>query len=590
MSSLNDDNISTPATMSGEPTSQQSHNPSSILRRPSTPNPYQSNSQRNTGQSTVVLTPAEHEQVMTGQQQGSPLSPNQSRIAFSNVNGNNDTDRMQRVQEDVRPSQVTPPSNREGPISQGLGDVIRRDDGNYTTITPMAAALALREARESAAREYRRRQKYNQQRRELIRLRNESQSDLPELEEVNGSPGSNRRPESDPSFQLCGAEGMSDQARAIVKNALAESGSFSHIQLNRVNGSEFWDLLLSLVVHQVAAAAEVERTSEVLSRHGNILTSPLQELINVITREHRARPYFLKLQSASVVSLNPMNMAFFELQSLIGNKRVQALLGRTPPVEVIFQSIEMTIRRFFPDDHERIMVQMQNAQLSPKEHTKLVKNKGELAVWVLLKSRLQGVRQYSPQIFDLSSIQEQVDEEEYARIEEMLMGASITPPYHFDSESQAAEPSEDEVLQETEKETTGQREGEGEMDQIYEDLDPLDPMGLVLTRALRHSRRVVAAKSKLLNHYMLQSFETVDYVHELVPRDVSPAIEVGYPLDAIDFSYAGVQDNEAVKILMAKVVSPWVEKYYPDALRSLSYSSGKRTWMNLSNCVRLHPS
>jgi hypothetical protein len=169
-----------------------------------------------------------------------------------------------------------------------LGDVIRRDDGYYTTITPRAAAPALRQARVNAAREYWRRQEYTQQRSEYLRIRAENLRDLPELEEVNGSSESNRSPESDPSFQLCVAEGMSDQARAIVRSALAEPGNFSHIQLNCLNGSEFWDLVLSLVVHQVAAAAEVERTSEALGLHGNILTSPLQELINVIMREHRA--------------------------------------------------------------------------------------------------------------------------------------------------------------------------------------------------------------------------------------------------------------------------------------------------------------
>jgi hypothetical protein len=456
--------------------------------------------------------------------------------------------------------------------------VIRRDDGNYTTITPRAAAPALRQARVDAAREYRRRHEvYTQQRSEYLRSRAENLRDLPDLEEVNGSPDLRRRPPSDPSFQLCSAEGMSDQARAIVKSALAEPGSFSHIKLNCLNGSEFWDLLLSLVVHQVAAAAEVERTSEALGLHGNILTSPLQELINVITREHRARPYFLKLQAASIVSLNPMNMAPFELQALIGNKRVQALLGRTPPVEVIFQSIEMTVRRFFPDDHERIMVQMQNAQLSPKEHMKLVKNKGELAVWVLTKSGLQGVRQYSPQIFDLSSIQEQVDEEEYARIEEMSMGASITSMYHFDSEPQTTEHLENETHQEMEGVAMGQDVEGAEGDQIYEDLDPLDPMGSILSRALRLSRTVVASKSKLLNQYMLTSFDTVEYVHEQVLQDVSPAVEFGYPLHEIDFHYAGVQDIEAVKILMAKVVTPWVEKYYPDAIQVVKLFIAKKS-------------
>jgi hypothetical protein len=76
---------------------------------------------------------------------------------------------------------------------------------------------------------------------------------------------------------------------------------------------------------------------------------------------------------------------------------------------------------------------------------------------------------------------------------------------------------------------------------------------------------------------MLQSFDTVEYAHELVPRDVSPAAEVGYPLDAIDFSYAGVQDNEAVMILMAKVVTPWVEKYYPDAMQVVKLIIGRKS-------------
>jgi hypothetical protein len=89
---------------------------------------------------------------------------------------------------------------------------------------------------------------------------------------------------------------------------------------------------------------------------------------------------------------------------------------------------------------------MQNAQMSPKEHIKLVKNRGELVVWILMKSGLQGVHHYTPQVFDLSQIQEHLDEEENARIEEMSMGASITIPPQFEEEHQGMEMSgEDEV-------------------------------------------------------------------------------------------------------------------------------------------------
>jgi hypothetical protein len=259
-----------------------------------------------------------------------------------------------------------------------------------------------------------------------------------------------------------------------------------------------------------------------------------------------------------------MNMAPIELQSLLGPKRVQALLGRTPPVEIIFKSIEMTVRRFFPDDYSRIMVQMQNAQLSPKEHIKLVKNKGKLAVWILTKSGLQGVRNYTPQVFDMSPIQEQVDEEENARIEEMSMGASLVLPSPFEDERHGGGTAEDSqgAVNEATLDTSA---GGAEYDQLHSDLDPLDPMATILSRSLKSGCKVVVARAKLLDQFMLNSFEVVNYDQDEVPSNLSPAAEVNYPIEEIDFSYSGVQSNEAVKILMSKVITPWCEKYYPEA-------------------------
>jgi hypothetical protein len=144
---------------------------------------------------------------------------------------------------------------------------------------------------------------------------------------------------NEPSFELCPAEAMSDRGRGLARSALSDPEAFSHMQLNAVEGVELWDLLLSLTIHQVSAACEIPRTCDLLSRHGTILTSPLQELINAIRKNHLARKLKKRLETTPIVSLNPMNMAPFELQWLIGQGWVTALQSRTPPTDVIFAAI-----------------------------------------------------------------------------------------------------------------------------------------------------------------------------------------------------------------------------------------------------------
>jgi hypothetical protein len=201
------------------------------------------------------------------------------------------------------------------------------------------------------------------------RRNNTTDNELPELEEVGqqtvsdaDSSASGAEQANEPSFELCSAEAMSDRARGLARSALSEPEAFSHMQLNAVEGAELWDLLLSLVIHQISAACEIPRTCDLLSRHGTILASPLQELLNAIRKNHLARKLKKRLETASIVSLNPMNMAPFELQWLIGQGRVTALQSRTPPTDVIFAAIEMTLRRFFPKDCQRILLQMGSLQ------------------------------------------------------------------------------------------------------------------------------------------------------------------------------------------------------------------------------------
>jgi hypothetical protein len=136
MSSLNDGHQQSTRPLSREPTSQQNQNPPSILRRPTAQNPYSNNnSQRDSSRSALVLTPDEHE-IVTGRQQGSPRLPEQFRAAVSNVNGRRDEDSGQQRQSSQGNSRATEQDSGEGPRSQGLGEVLRRDVGNYTTALP----------------------------------------------------------------------------------------------------------------------------------------------------------------------------------------------------------------------------------------------------------------------------------------------------------------------------------------------------------------------------------------------------------------------------------------------------------------------
>jgi hypothetical protein len=361
--------------------------------------------------------------------------------------------------------------------------------GRFSVITPVAAAPALFEAREGHRAAFR--AVLNQQ----AEYRNaNNNSELPELEEVGqqtvsdaDSSASGAEQANEPSFELCPAEAMSDRARALARSALSDPEAFSHMQLSAVEGVELWDLLLSLTINQFSAACEIPRTCDLLSRHGTILVSPLQELINAIRKNHLARKLKKRLETAPIVSLNPMNMAPFELQWLIGQGRVTALQSRTPPTDVIFAAIEMTLRRFFPKDCQRILLQMKSMGLSAKDYMNLVKNKGKLAVWIYTKSGLQGLEQYTPQIYDLGVIQEQVDEEENARIEEISLGGSLTLPlppeantaigtageqrgYGIEaSVEQEVEFNLEEVVEETLHHSDRKRT-------LFEDLDPLDPI------------------------------------------------------------------------------------------------------------------
>jgi hypothetical protein len=289
----------------------------------------------------------------------------------------------------------------------------------------------------------------------------------------------------------------------------------------------------------------------------------------------------MRLETAPIVSLNPMNMAPFELQWLIGQGRVTAPQSRTPPRDVIFAAIEMTLRRFFPKDCQQILLQMKAMGLSAKDYMNLVKNKGKLAVWIYTKSRLQGVEQYTPQIYDLGVIQEQVDEEENARIEELSLGGSLTLPLPPEANSamgtlgeqqgRDTEAVDQEVkfnLKEVIEETLNLADRKRT---LFEDLDPLDPMGTVLERALELGVEVVVARSRLIHQQLMNSFEVSSYIPTEIPQDVPPVKEMNYPYDSVNFVYSGVRAAEAREILMREVVDQWLLKYYPDAVQTVQF-------------------
>jgi hypothetical protein len=231
------------------------------------------------------------------------------------------------------------------------------------------------------------------------------------------------------------------------------------------------------------------------------------------------------------------------------------------------------------------------AYISAKDYMNLVKNKGKLAVWIYTKSGLQGVEQYTPQIYDLGVIQEQVDEEENARIEELSLGGSLTLPLPSPEANSAME-----TEQRGHDTVAADQEGDFNLEDVveetlnladrkmnlFEDLDPLDPMGTVLERALELGVQVVVARSRLVHHRLMNSFEVSSYISTEIPQDVPPVEEMNYPYEYVDFVYAGVRAAEAREILMREVVDRWLLKYYPDAVQTVQFMLKTKTLNEIS--------
>jgi hypothetical protein len=202
------------------------------------------------------------------------------------------------------------------------------------------------------------------------------------------------------------------------------------------------------------------------------------------------------------------------------------------------------------------------------------------------------VEQYTPQIYDLGVIQEQVDEEENARIEELSLGGSLTLPLPPEANSamgtlgeqqgRDTEAVDQEVkfnLKEVIEETLNLADRKRT---LFEDLDPLDPMGTVLERALELGVEVVVARSRLIHQQLMNSFEVSSYIPTEIPQDVPPVKEMNYPYDSVNFVYSGVRAAEAREILMREVVDQWLLKYYPDAVQTVQFMLKMKTLNEIS--------
>jgi hypothetical protein len=66
-------------------------------------------------------------------------------------------------------------------------------------------------------------------------------------------------------------------------------------------------------------------------------------------------------------------------------------------------------------------------------------------------------------------------------------------------------------------------------------------MGTVPEQALELGVEVVVARSRLIHHRLMNSFEVSSYIPTEIPQDVPPVEEMNYPYDSVDFVYSGVR-------------------------------------------------
>jgi hypothetical protein len=173
------------------------------------------------------------------------------------------------------------------------------------------------------------------------------------------------------------------------------------------------------------------------------------------------------------------------LKHLAGTQH-KVLSGQTPPADECIKLLQMVLKRYHPDDYEEIDKAMQEANLAASTYVRFIKMQGEFSQWI---GRVMGneISSFIPRIYRLSRLQDEVNEEENALLEEMSIGRSVASLQASECEPEHPLAEDNTVLEETGTEQVSRME-QAEED-FTKDLHPLDPILHLLSVLRKKARR-----------------------------------------------------------------------------------------------------
>jgi hypothetical protein len=372
---------------------------------------------------------------------------------------------------------------------------------------------------------------------------------------------------------------LSEYAFTAMKEAIADGSTFTP---NRINGfpkrSEAINAMISLATHKMAVESGLEITNSLFANPGRLVCLTMKALQSIIQRPDQARQWVKKLHTTDPVSPNLNDVTPLQLKHLVGNQH-RVLSGSTPPAEECIKFLQMVLKRFHPDDYEEIDQTMQAAGLPASTYVRFITMQGEFSQWI---GRAMGneLSSFIPRIYRLGKLQEEVDEEENALLEEMSIGRSVTSFQVSESES---EPQAQDSESTPPRESGASKNAEMgmEVEEFAKDLHPLDPISTLVERAEKEGREIIIPMKLLRDHSVLNGFEIFPYEQDEVPS-TSPIAEVNYPYEALDHRYHGVTEAEAKQTLVDKVLVPYLNSHFSEVQTLLKWHYGAKPYQELT--------
>jgi hypothetical protein len=238
----------------------------------------------------------------------------------------------------------------------------------------------------------------------------------------------------------------------------------------------------------------------------------------------------------------------------------------------------MVLKRYHPDDYEEIDRVMQEANLAASTYVRFIKMQGEFSQWI---GRVMGneISSFIPRIYRLSRLQDEVDEEENALLEEMSIGRSVASFQPSDGKPEHPLAEDNTVPEETGTEQVSRLEQVEE--DFAKDLHPLDPISTLVERAEKEGKEVIIPTKLLLDQSVLNGFEIFPYDQEDVPS-TSPIVEANYPYEALEYRYHGVAETEAKQTLVEKVLCPYLDNHFAEVKPVLKWHFAAKPYQELT--------